>query len=770
VPTPALALLAIVQLGASIPQPDSLPVRLGRGAPSVPVPRIESPTVTVDGSLDEPAWTRAVRLAGFHQYRPVDGRPAEERTEVLVWYSPQALHLGIRAYARDPGAIRATLADRDNIDSDDRVTIYLDTFLDRRRAFFFAVNPLGVQADGVRTEGVESAGEIFGGNIDNNPDFLFDSRGVVTDSGYVVEVRIPFKSLRFPGGSAPQRWGFNVVREIPATGYEDTWTDVRRAGASFLAQAGTLEGLTELERGVVIEAQPFITLTATGERGDDDEFVRDKPDPSVGANGRLGFSHLSVDATINPDFSQVESDVGLVTVNERFALFIPEKRPFFLEGIELFSTPGQLVHTRQIVDPIAGGKLTGKLGPFGVAHLTAYDDATDGEGLFNITRLRRDFGGNSVAGLTFTDFESPGDSYNRVLAADVHLVFARLYFFEVQLGRSWTRHATGTARGAPIWKAEFDRTGRAWGFNYELSGLGDDFESRAGFVPRTGIVSGHFFNRFSLYGERGALIENFTTAIGPSWVWAYDDFGHRGALEGEADISTQWRLRGGWDAELGVSRQFVRFEEGAFADYEVDRGASGVEPYDAPDELRDLFGIVAEVETPTYRVAGASASLFHGAVPIFDEGSEGRETRASVRLTLRPTTALRVEATGVLSRIRRERDGSEFARTVIPRLKVEYQLRRSLFVRVVAEHRAERRAELKDARTGEPILVAGVPAARQELGALRMDWLVSYEPTPGTVAFLGYGSTHDAATASRFSALRRSADGFFVKLAYQFRR
>src|SRR5215212_3687428 len=163
-------------------------------APSVSPPRIEA-EIKVDGRLDEPVWQQAARLTGFHQYQPADGRPAEEETEVLVWYSPGAIHFGIVARAKDPSTIRATLADRDNIGSDDRVTLYLDTFRDRRRAFFFAVNPLGIQSDGVRTEGATSPGRTFGGETDLNPDYFFEAKGRVTESGYEVEVRIPFKSL-----------------------------------------------------------------------------------------------------------------------------------------------------------------------------------------------------------------------------------------------------------------------------------------------------------------------------------------------------------------------------------------------------------------------------------------------------------------------------------------------------------------------------------------------------------------------------------------------
>ncbi len=374
----------------------------------ITIPRYET-AVEIDGRLDEEIWSRAERITGFHQYQPVDGRPAEQRTIVLVWYSPAALHFGIVAHATDPGAIRATLAERDNIGSDDRVTIYLDTFDDRRRAYLFGVNPLGIQLDGVQTEG--SGGGRFGRSTDLSPDFVFDSRGALTDSGYVVEVRIPFASLRFSSGEM-QQWGLQISRISAATGYEDTWTDARRAGASFLAQAGVMRGLTAIERGVVWEAQPFITAISDGVRdASNGRFERADTDLSTGANLQLGLTNLTIDATINPDFSQVESDAGLVTQNERFDQQIDEKRPFFLEGIELFSTPQNLVYTRRIADPLGGVKFTGKFGRFPIAHLTAADERTDRNALANITRVRRDVMRSSVIGVTLTDYEI-GDDYS----------------------------------------------------------------------------------------------------------------------------------------------------------------------------------------------------------------------------------------------------------------------------------------------------------------------------------------------------------------------
>src|SRR5688572_7395923 len=379
----------------------------GTGRPAVAIPRIAA-DVTVDGSLTEPAWGQAARLTGFQQYQPADGRPAEERTEARVFYSQDAIYFGILAYAKNPASIRATIADRDNLDNDDRITIYLDTFNDKRRAFFFVVNPLGAQGDGMRTEGAASAGNIFGGNVDWNPDFRFESKGQVTDSGYVIEVRIPFKSLRFPT-SEPQTWGVNVVRNVKATGFEDTWTDARRATASFLSEAGTLTGIRDIERGITTEVQPFVTARWDGARGVSGDFERDDLNPDAGVNLKVALPSVTLDATVKPDFSQVESDAGLVTVNERFVLFFAEKRPFFLEGIELFNTPNQLVYTRQIASPVAGAKVTGKLGAITVAYLSALDDTRCparfvggvvvggdcDQALFNVARLRRDFGGNS---------------------------------------------------------------------------------------------------------------------------------------------------------------------------------------------------------------------------------------------------------------------------------------------------------------------------------------------------------------------------------------
>lgn len=764
-----------------------------QGVPVAPPPTVAIPRVaveaTIDGRLEEAVWRTAARLDGFRQYQPVDSRAAEDSTVVLLWYSPSALHVGILAYDRVPEGVRATVSDRDNIGNDDAVTIFLDTFNDRRRAYFFGVNPYGVQDDGVRSEGGFSTSTGMGGSTDRNPDFLWQSKGERTPFGWTAELRIPFKSLRWVAGDT-LTWGVNVSRITRRTGYEDTWTDVRRANASFLAQAGAITGLHDISRGVVLEAQPTLTSDLPGVRTSSGAFARGDLGYDVGGNVRLGFTQLTLDATVNPDFSQVESDAGLVTINERFALFFPERRPFFLEGIELFASPNNLVYTRTVANPLAGTKLTGKIGAWTVAHLTALDEAGTGGGaggavltasrnaFVNLTRLRRDLGANSVAGVTFTSRDEEGD-FNRVLSMDTRLVFARLYYLQAQLGASATRDArSAETRVDPLWEAEFDRTGRRWGFNYKVTGIGEDFETWSGFVNRTGIVTASGFNRLSFYGARGALVEQVTLFGGGRQFATYggaDQPDFRGSIEGSAEGNASMRVRGGWNLSLRGDRGFVRFDPRSYATYRVAAAewSQGPLPLSEPFVRADgVFGAMtgsATLTTPTWRLWQASVSVNQGTRAIFPEATEGRGRGVTASLTMRPTPAVRVFGTLTLQELER-RDGSEFARTVLPRLKAEVQPNRWVFFRLVAEYRNERQDALRDPVSGRPLLVNGAPVPRREANRLRMDWLASYEPSPGTVAFIGYGSTLESPRVLGFDDLRRRDDAFFVKLAYLFRR
>jgi len=229
-----LPLLAAFQLASSAPPR----VYDGRaGQTTVAIPKIEA-DVEIDGNLDEAVWRQAAVLTGFSLYQPFDQRPAPDSTEVLVWYSSNAIYFGIRAF-EPHGQVTATLADRDRIGSDDNVEIHLDTFDERNRAFVFLVNPFGVQADGTKNEtgGFIPGANVMPGQDDLSADFVWQSRGRLIEGGYVVEVRIPFASLRYPL-LAEQRWGLQIDRHVQHNGYEETWTPALKASATFIGQAG----------------------------------------------------------------------------------------------------------------------------------------------------------------------------------------------------------------------------------------------------------------------------------------------------------------------------------------------------------------------------------------------------------------------------------------------------------------------------------------------------------------------------------------------------
>src|SRR5205809_3329696 len=510
-----LAVLLLLIQSAADPQP----VYDGRRRQlDVRLPRIETAAVRIDGVLDEDVWRQAALLTGFSQYRPVDSRPAEDSTQVLVFYASDAIYFGIRAFEKHGTVVRATLADRDNIGADDNIQILLDTFNDRRRALLFAVNPLGAQEDGVRSEGIAgaagggNAGGRFDGVVDLNPDYVYESQGRVTPSGFEVEVRIPFKSLRYQS-AAVQDWGIQIIRVTQHTGYEDTWTPVVRANASFLIQSGTLKALTGLRRGLVMDVSPEFTSRLDGAPVSPSSYQYKSIDPELGVNLRWGITqNLSAAGTVNPDFSQVEADVGQVTVNQRFALFFPEKRPFFLEGLEQFDTPNALIYTRRISSPIAGAKLTGKVGGTAVAYIGAVDDDAFSPGdhpIVNLLRLRRDLGASSTLGLAYTD-RIVGDAYNRVLGADARVIWRKIWLSDAQIVGSWTSDGAGV-RAGKLWDVTlYDRTGRSYGNHAEFVGVSPDFQAASGFVNRVNVVQARIFNRFTIYGKPGAALATAT--------------------------------------------------------------------------------------------------------------------------------------------------------------------------------------------------------------------------------------------------------------------
>jgi hypothetical protein len=319
--------------------------------------------------------------------------------------------------------------------------------------------------------------------------------------------------------------------------------------------------------------------------------------------------------------------------------------------------------------------------------------------------------------------------------------------------------------------AVLDRTGPLWGFHYQVTGFGEDFASEAGFVPRNDYIDLRAFNRIAFYGRSPQeFVQSVWLFGGPTRLWHFDDFGTTAPLEGEDEFRTMINLRGGWRVNGNISRNFVTFEPGQYSGYSAPTIEGNLEPWVPTPHLGNLWNGTITVGTPIRRTFDASVTYTGGAVAVFAEGSEGRTQRIDATVGYRPSPGLRVEGLAALSRLTRAHDGSEYSRTIIPRLKLEYQPARSLLFRVVSELRDERTDALRVAGGGTVLFINGAPSAVRKDRRLRTDWLISYEPNPGTVAFLGYGSTLERPETEGLSRLRRAQDGFFLKVAYQFRR
>ena len=671
------------------------------GSLDVEPPRIDQ-SIEVDGQLNESVWAQAALLSGFSRYAPVDGPPAEHATDVLVWYSSTAMHFGIRAAAR-AGSVRATLADRDRIQSDDHVIIFLGTYNDGRQALVFGANPLGVQLDGAFAEGTRGGGATSGRETpDYNPDFVYQSKGRLTASGYEIEMRIPFKSLRYQ--SLPQQdWGIHVTRVVPQQGIEDSWAPAKRDAASFLAQSGRLKNLTDLRRGLVLDLNPIATARLDGQDAASG-WSYDASRPEFGMNLRWGMTpNLTMNGTVNPDFSQVESDAGQFSFDPRQALFFPEKRPFFLDGIEQFATPNNLIYTRRVVAPLAAAKITGKVGGrTSLAFLSAVDDeavsaaGTDNP-VFNILRVQRDVGAHSRAALVYTD-RIDGNRSNRVIGSDARFVWRDVYSLTLQGAIS--RTATSDAvTSAPLWQGTFARAGRRFAMRYQVRGVDPDFRAAAGFISRTGIANASFTHTLITYGRPRGVLDRWSSDVLLDGTWQYDELmaGHA-SQDRKLHFNNSFTLRGGWRLGGTVLIETFGYDKPLYANYFLGREtAGGLEFIRYPDGPR-LPNLDFSVSAVTPQRAGVELDAFvlWGKDENFYEWSSADIVFMNVGAAWKPTDKLRVDARYQLQSFRRRTDNSIVGIRRIPRVKAEYQISRPIFVRLVGEYNSDWQDDLRD--------------------------------------------------------------------------
>ncbi len=494
-----LAGACFVPAAAQEPAPPMAGFGLVPGRPTVRPPRADTPP-DIDGRLDDLAWRTAATITEFTQQAPLEGAPATEDTEVYVTYDSDHLYFGFHLHYTDPGIMRANRVDRDTAWQDDLITIYIDTFLDQQRAYDFDLNAYNVQGDGiVNTSGGGRSSPIP--VADRSWDALFHSATSIVADGYIAEMAIPLKSLRYPqrGPGEPHRWGFQIVREIKGKNEENAvWAPMSRDVAGFHRQMGLMEGMTDFSTSRNLELLPTFTAIQFGSLNrSTGGFDTRRANPEGGLNVKYGLtSNLTADFTINPDFSQIESDQPQIEVNQRFPLFFSELRPFFVEGAEIFDFPGPVtfVHTRTIVDPTWGAKLTGKAGRFAIGLLTAEDEApgnvddhTDpryGETAQNVIgRVKYDVYSESHVGAIFTD-RSFMDSSSRLGGIDGSFRLSRSMSTNFRLIESRHRDLEGVDRAGHIYDASISNTGRNLRWFAAAYELTPDFRTDVGFARR----------------------------------------------------------------------------------------------------------------------------------------------------------------------------------------------------------------------------------------------------------------------------------------------
>ncbi len=790
----------------------------------VSIPKLEKPPV-IDGKLDDEVWKNAVVLKDFYQRSPGDNIEPSKPTEVMIAYDPKFLYFAFKCYD-EPDKVRATVAKRDNVFGEDNVRIYLDTFNDQQRAYILGFNPYGIQQDAIMTVG---QGE------DYNFDIVMDSKGVMTPDGWTVEVAIPFKSLRYTAGKG-KVWGIHIFRNIDRFNDEiDSWMPNDRDNASFLSQAGHITGLDGIMTQRQLEITPSLTVSSKGQRLrtfslatlENDPFLLDagrfvqKPigfDPGVTV--KLGITPtITLDAAVNPDFAQVEADSPVVLANQRFPIFFPEKRPFFLEGIDYFQTPMNVVHTRTIIDPDYAVKLTGKSGANTFGIMMASDNGPgdfseedrldpttiersgkffDANALIGVFRYKRNIGKESSIGALATTY-SFIDRHNTVAGIDgrfrlnpktivqFQLLGTRTnqFFFnpnfrrnvEAGIPTSPNQDRIGNALGY-YWL--YDYTGRKFGWFVAGVGRTRDYRAAVGFTRRTNTNINEFFWRYNTednpkakfivrkqvnqynsinYDYQGRLQNYFTEVVG-SLNLQHQTFAQVGINYGYERI---------FEEEFGFKRRLSNGTGGAFFGPEAERTTYRKQLWGYAERTfnKQLYAYMFLGYTlgatdfdfgggPKYPRVSPAAIQFGPFAPL-DPG-KGNLLDIDTGFTYKPINPLNMSIGYTKARLVRSDNGRVAFDDNIFVLRSTYQFTRFTFLR---------------ARIDYDSLAANVS------GQVLFGWT----PNPGTAFYVGYNdnfnyngfNTLNPETFTfdqRFfePGLARNQREFFIKFSYLFRR
>ncbi len=684
----------------------------------------------IDGKLDEPFWQSAAVLNSFTQYEPQEGGVPTEETIAYVGYDPKNLYIGVRCYDSDPKAVRACLTRRDEVTGDDGITIFLDTFNDKKRAFAFQVNPCGVQVDGIYTENRRRGRGRGGGgffDFDRNWDTYLITDANQDDEGYTVEMAIPFKSLRFPNRS-PQTWGIQIKREIRRKNEEIYWAPRSRNINGFLIQAGTIEIDGDIEHGKNLEFMPVVTgLKESGE----------KFSPEAGLNLKYGItSDLTADVAVNPDFSQIESDMPQNDVNQRYKLYYAEKRPFFLEGKDFFDTPFELVYSRTIVNPLWGTKLTGKIGKTTIGLLSAYDEyptfidipgaeyveaGDKSRSLVNVLRIRRDIFEESYIGLILTDkelgqsWDSLTNNFNRVAGIDGQFKFKDFYRMSFQIVGSQSKVGEEKTDFVPALSFNFSRQARHLQVSVDYNSLPPDFEASLGYFRRKDIKSLSSRISYTFLPQN-----DFIVSIRPS-------FEYRRIYDFDNTLTDEQYTLSAFITGWKNSMLWGNFR-------------STFERYNGID-FKTTTCMLNLSSDPLSWMSGNVNVSFGDGIYYSDTPYLGYKTSYGVRLTLKPLTNLRLYFTISNNKFFEQRGGERVYNINIISQRLSFQISRTLSLRLITDYNDY----YKD---------------------LYNSILLSWELRPGTVFYLGLDDNQEQDDSGIF---RKQGRYVFIKFSYWWR-
>ncbi len=712
----------------------------------------------IDGSLTDPAWRDAARIPIEYEVFPGENLPAPVATECLVTYDEAQLYVAFRVQDPNPGAIRAHLTDRDGAFRNDLVGIVLDTFRDRRRGFAFMANPLGVQMDAI-VRGVGSVGSY--GSITGAPgedyswDAIWDSAGRITPEGYTVEFAIPWSALRFPKTQAVQSWGIVAYRSYPRSLRRRLMSNPQyRDESCYLCRAELLTGLEGMRPGRGIDLTPTATYLKTRKR---DSFPNGSlrsgdGDTAWGLSGRWGITpNLSLNATINPDFSQIEADATQLDINRRFALFFPEKRPFFLEGTDYFDSWFRAVHTRTVVNPKWGLKLTGKEGAHAIGAFVARDRGTtlifpgnqgsssttlDEENTTSVLRYRRDLGKSSSLGLLVTDRHGEGKYANTLAGVDGHLQFTDVDNIHFQYLSSRTRYGpldeTSQAKqpegsfSGDAFNIGYNHDSRNWRWNVWYNSKDPLFRAEAGFIARVDTRSmGSGIDR-KFWGDDGAFLSGVVIGVGASRT---ED--HAGKLTDQT-----LRVGGRFD---GAHQSLL------FVNFMRSKSYFNATLYDL-DSVRGFFNI-----RPNGNLT-ASLGFVIGDTIDYDNSRAARELKLRPGITWNFGRHLFFQFDHTFQRL--SVDNGRLFDAHLSDLRVVYQFTRRLLVRAIVQRVAIDR-ELSNNTFPDD--------TDAQTRRLLSQFLVSYKVNPQTMVFLGLT---DQARGDDSATLTTSERSVFFKLGY----